>query len=269
MSPFLSPSAATAQDEAEEAAEAVEEVVEDFNMIQISEQQVAHWVFGNRIVMQGRTVQTPAGTIGEGLALELDLVEAAAPLSEPQRRKLELAGRGDVDRFMDRYEAFAAGCPHGAVSQDKYLELNQQAQPLAARFRAGLHGEGSLFRKVLRSALDAEQLARFDSLQAERGRKRYEAAVKATVAMIDQKVPLTAAQRERLIEVTLRETTPPETPVEGSYKYYVVLLQMSKVPEDRLKPIFEEGEWRAVRVLLQQGRVAEGQIRRLDGAFDE
>ncbi len=260
-------SVAPAQDEAEEAAEAVNEI----NMIQLGDQQIAQWVFGNRVLFQGRNVgPTHLGRIEQELGLQLALVEAAVPLSEPQRRKLELAGRGDIDRFLDRFEAFQSQCPAGPVSQDKYLELNRKAQPLAARYRAGLHGEGSLFRKTLRSALDAEQSARFESLQAERSRKRYQALVKATVAMIDQKIPLDQDQRERLIELTLRETTPPEAPVEGYSKYNVVLLLMSKVPEDSLRPIFADEEWPAFQTLLLQGRAAEGQLLRAQADdFDE
>ncbi|MBA3316438.1 MAG: hypothetical protein H0T47_24535 [Planctomycetaceae bacterium] len=255
---------------AEEAEEALVDGVNNVNMILLNPEQVAHWVFGNQNMIQRGGIQSYRGTIADGLRLQLDLIETTTSLTEPQRTKLELAGRGDVDRFMDRYEAFARECPGGAVTQDKYVELNRKAQPLARRYRAGLHGEGSLFRKVLRSTLEAEQLARVEASQAERNRMRYQTLVKATVAMIDQKIPLTADQRKRLIDVTMSETTPPDAVVEGHYKYYAVLFQMSQIREDRIQPIFADDEWPAFKVLMQQGQMARGMIFRAGaGEFDE
>ena len=86
--------------------------------------------------------------------------------------------------------------------------------------------------------------------------------------MIEQKVPLTADQRKRLIDVTMTETKPEAG--EGYYKYYAVLLQMSKIPEDRIKPIFAADEWPAFQNLMRQGRMAQGQAFGMEaGDFDE
>lgn len=266
------PGAVLGQNEAEEAEEAEEavEVVNQANMIHLSPEQAAHWVFGNQILIQGGAVQSYRGTISDGLKLELDLIETVAPLADPQRKKLELAGLGDIDRFMDAFEAFARECPGGAVTQTRYIELNQKAQPLARRYRAGLHKQGSLFRKVLRSTLDGDQLERVDALQAERDRKRYQALVKATVAMIDQKIPLTADQRTRLIDVTMSETEPLHVTIESHYKYFAVLFQMSEIPQQQIKPIFQDNEWPAVQAVLRQGQMARGMIiRAQDADFDE
>src|SRR5690606_12588529 len=97
------------------------------------------------------------------------------------------------------------------VTMQRYQELMQEVQPLQRRFAAGLHGSGSLFHKTVQSTLDERQIETFRRIDEQRRRKQYEAIVRATVAQIDQAVPLTADQRTRLIDLVLTETDPPVT----------------------------------------------------------
>jgi hypothetical protein len=224
------------------------------NMVSLGDGQLEALVFGNQ-GLAGRAGLAP-GAAEQALQLQIDFVAAAAgDLSDEQRFKLELAGRGDVERFLDRFETLKRGWPAGAVTLDRYTELQREAIPLRTRFQAGLHGRGSLFRKVIPSVLDAGQLAEYRRVLAERNRRHYEALVRAAVAVIDQKIPLTAEQRRRLTDVTISRTEPPESVGGGSYGYYFVLSRMAEIPESEIKPVFSDVEWKALRTLLEQRNV--------------
>lgn len=238
-------------------------VVDAPQMVKLSENWLEQRIFGNR---QGDGARARAET---ALDLEVALIEQIGNLTEAQKDKLELAGLGDIHRFFNRVEVLRRSAPTGQMPMQQYQELMQKAQPLQRRFGAGLHGNGSLFHMTVQSTLDEHQLETFRRIDGQRRRKQYEAIVRATVAQIDQAVPLTSDQRTRLIELVLTETDPPETYVASQYQYHVVLLNMSKFPEEDLRSIFLENEWQVIQRLLQHGRLIENQLRQAQDADDE
>lgn len=238
------------------------EAVGGVQMIRISENQLEQIVFGSR---QGQSGRARAQT---SLELQVGLVERIGNLSADQKEKLELSGLGDIHRFFDQFETLRRKSPTGQITMEQYQKMRQEAQPLQARFRAGLHGSGSLFQKTLRNTLDESQISAFQEIDAERRRREYAAIVRATLAQIDRAVPLTSDQRSRLTELVLTRTEPPEFYGESHYQYYVVLLNISKLPEEELRPIFLENEWKVVDALLRQGRIAEAHLRQAQ-EFDD
>lgn len=232
---------------------------------QINEQTLASWVFNDS------RAPNDQGWLERSLETRIDFLETIGTLRDEQRRKLELAGRGDIHRFWTRYELLRRECPTGMITQDEYMQFRQKALPLQLRYRDGLFGATSLFRKTIRSVLDADQLAEFETLERERDRKHYQALVKATVATLDQKLALTEDQRTRLTKLVLEKTEPPTTYGQGAYQLYIVLWQMSQIPESDLKPLFLDDEWRVVQALFQQARVTAGDQRRVkrDADLDE
>lgn len=241
----------------------VVEVLGDVQMVRISENQLEQMVFGTR---QGQSGLARAQT---SLELQIAVVERIGNLSDEQKEKLELAGLGDLHRFFSRFETLNRDTPTGQITMEQYQKMWQQAQPLQTRFRAGLHGRGSLFQKTLRNALSDEQISKFQKIDADRRRREYAAIVRATVAQIERAVPLTADQRTRLIELVLTRTEPPEVYGESHYQYYVVLLNMSKLPEEELRPIFLDNEWKLMDAILRRGQIAEAQLRQAQELNDE
>ena len=63
---------------------------------------------------------------------------------------------------------------------------------------------------------------------------------------------LTADQRHRLVAVLAEETRAPKK--FGRYDYQLVMLQASKLPEAKLRPIFSDDQWRKVRRQMDQTR---------------
>ncbi|MDO8944207.1 MAG: hypothetical protein Q7U75_13545, partial [Desulfobacterales bacterium] len=59
-------------------------------------------------------------------------------------------------------------------------------------------------------------------------------------------------QRERLVELLVERTEPPQ--VFGQYDHYVVLLRLSQLPEDEVKPLLDERQWKLLQVQFGQAR---------------
>jgi hypothetical protein len=59
---------------------------------------------------------------------------------------------------------------------------------------------------------------------------------------MDRRIGLNDAQRRRFATVIVERTRPLKR--YGPYDFYAVLLQASRLPEDQLKPIFDERQWR-------------------------
>jgi hypothetical protein len=222
---------------------------------EIHESNFDIWVFGNT-----RNNLSARDRLESLLRLNVDEVERACGLSEAQRKKLLLAGHGDLKHFLDRVEEARAVFHQLKRDQSRINEVFQMTQPLAATLRTGLFGDDSFFAKTLRSTLDPEQASRYREVLRERSQFRYQAKVNLAVANLDAAVGFTADQRRRLVELTLKETTPFEKPA-GQYEGQVVLLKMSRIPEARIRAIFDDTRWRLLSRQLQQAKGMEPFLR--------
>lgn len=216
------------------------------------------WVFGGN----GTAYSSGRDRLDALLNLRLADVERSCPLTEAQRRKLLLAGRGDVKRFDDRLAEARAVFDRLKADQNRVQEILQMTQPLAAEFRAGLFGEGSLFAKALAATLDPEQAARHAEALREKRRFQFKAKVLAAVANLDARgVGLSSEQSRRLADVVLREAPLP-LQFGDQYDNFVVMVSIARLPEAKLRPIFAnaqwpdraEAQWQAFSAQIQQGR---------------
>jgi hypothetical protein len=229
----------------------------DVDYFLVEEQQLGQWVFGST------RAENSLEHAENALQVQIEWIATIGTLTEMQRRKLELAGRVDIRRFFDEFETLKQASPTGRVRRPEYEKMWQNAQPLQFRFQEGLHANESLFRRAVRSVLDKEQFAKFQELENQRNRRHYRAYVKATVALIEDRIPLTSEKRSRLIDLVVETTEPPKLYGQIPYQYHVVLFQMSRIPEDELKPIFMENEWKVMQGILRQCREPDYRIRRL------
>ena len=118
--------------------------------------------------------------------------------------------------------------------------------------QTGLFSDASFLHKAIRKTLNAEQTQRYDAVDLERRTFRYHAKIDLVVAMLENSLPLRDDQRQRVRKLLRYETQPPRK--FGQYDYYVVMYQLSKLPEEKLKPIFEEAQWRLLSKQFQQAR---------------
>lgn len=89
-------------------------------------------------------------------------IDRICKLSDSQKRKLELAGRGEVHVIAARYEELRKEFERVRDDQAKAFATLELARPLQGIFHSGSFDSETLFEKVLRSTLTPEQVAEYD-----------------------------------------------------------------------------------------------------------
>ena len=105
---------------------------------------------------------------------------------------------------------------------------------------------------MLKRTLSDEQSSKQEQADWERRIFHYHAKLSLVVQMIERTMPLRSEQRKKLLEVLKRETQPPRS--FGQYDYYVVMYQLTKVSDEKLKPILDDAQWKTLQLHTQQAR---------------
>lgn len=205
-----------------------------------------------------RNVFRPASSIEDArrrsrqkLELRLETVERSGELSDEQRERLRLAGDGDIERFFARYQDFERNAEFGNIEPAKWGQIWPEMNRLGAHYRRGLHGDGSLFEKSLASVLDDETFVAYETQMRRRREVEYRQRLTMTLAVIERKIPLTHDQRTRLMNLILETTEPPKFWTEPSLQVAVVVLRIGSIPEEQLRPIFTDPEWKVMSGVLE------------------
>jgi hypothetical protein len=209
------------------------------------EQQVDQWVF-NRF-----GGAAPARTkIESALLLRIDDVDRVCAVSESQKQKLRLAGQGDIKRFFDRVAEIKRKAADGQSNPNQ--NIWQEIQPMQVELNTGLFGDESLFGKTIKRTLDREQAARYEGLLEKRRQVRHRATVEWFVVHVDKALGLTDQQRTQFIELLVTLVPPPRK--FGQSDYWYLMLQTGRVPEDKIKPIFDAPQWRLLSRQFTQAK---------------
>ena len=212
---------------------------------QWTDDQFDQWVF-----QQQRDAAGARRRLDGFLTLGIEDIDRACRLTEIQKKKLQLAGKGDVQRFFDRYEAVKRKFQLMKDDEQKMQQIWRDISPLQTSLQAGLFHEGSLLVKSLSNTLSGEQSARYDAMAHERRAFHHRATVERAVAMLEQAIPLREAQRRELTALLMNETKPPRK--SGQYEYYLIMFQLSRIPEVKLKPLFDNTQWKLMSRQLDQ-----------------
>jgi hypothetical protein len=192
--------------------------------------------------------------------LQLAELERVCGLSDVQKRKLNLAARGDLQRFLSevgvarhKYDAKMKGAKlndHLAFNQ-VWMEMQQDIQPLQIRASGGLTAlPQSLFMKVLPQSLTAEQHQSYQVVVEERIRFRYAANVSTALFQLEDITTLTENQQDALAK--LLEAMPP--PKSTQYMTHVILIRLGNVPPQKIQPLFTADQWKSLNPHLDQYR---------------
>lgn len=211
-----------------------------------------------------RPYRTAAGArvqLDSALSARVAEIDRVCRLTEAQKQKLRLAGRGDIKRFFDRYEQVKERFRLARDDELMQQRAMETAAPLQAALRDGLFQEGSLLYKSLQSALTDEQATRFTAGEAERHAARHRVGVERAVESLGQNASLTAAQRRNLSRLLADEIKPPRKAA-PQYDLVYALYLMRRLPEGKLKPLFDAERWAKVSELLNEFRRGEPILRR-------
>jgi hypothetical protein len=230
-----------------------DEIVEDVpqaeqqQQFMVADENFDQWVFGGR-----GTAAVIRKRFDSQLILQVEEIERMCGVSEEQKLKLQLAGRGDIKRLFDRVEELRKKFQLVKNDQNKFNEFWQDVQPFQVVFSQGVFGPNSLFNKTLKNTLSADQSANY--LLADRDRRmfQYRSTVEAIIGMLDQVVSFRAEQRQKFIDLILDRKRLPR--VFGQYNYYLVLYQASQLPEAKLKEFLDEPQLKALQKVFNQVR---------------
>jgi hypothetical protein len=202
------------------------------------------WVLG------GKNRDQIEAVLKSQLALQIASVTLACELSDAQREKLRLAGEGDLIRLYRKLEQLREKFRDAGQDQQKINTVCSEASTLRIKMQTGLYDDSSLFQKVLRQALNGEQSVRYEQQERERKKFRYEAKIELVLSELENSVSLRAEQRQQLVKLVLDETEPPKK--SGQYDFYVVLFQMSKLDDAKLKPILDDSQRQSLKKLFDR-----------------
>lgn len=215
----------------------------------LNEPQFAQWAFGAQDTSAVRS------RLESFLTIKIEAIDRACGLTEAQKNKLRLAGKGDIKRLWDRVEEKKRKYLNVPHDQEKINEIVQDLQPLRTIASGEPFTEGTFFAKTLHSMLTGDQLARFESAARDKALFRYRAKVDLVIATLDQMAGFSEKQRQELRQLVLEETQPPQK--FGQYDYQVAFIQIARLPEEKLKGLFDDTQWRVLKRRLDQARAME------------
>jgi hypothetical protein len=194
--------------------------------------------FERYVFQQDQSAERARHKFESMLTSRVDEMERTCELTLTQMRKLQLMGHGDIKRFFDNYER--AKARFKAVNNDvnRLQEIQPDLAPLRVTLQGGPFTDDSLLCKSLRTTLTEEQLTKYDTFAAERRTYRHRANVELAVSMLEQAMPLRQSQRRELIALLEKETSPPKKG--GQYEAYLILNQMTHLPEAKLRAILSD-----------------------------
>jgi hypothetical protein len=215
--------------------------------VQINAEQVDQWIFSR----WGGAAQAKS-RLEANLALRIDDIDRACAVTELQKKKLKLAGMGDIKRYYDRVEDLKRRYTSGAGSPQVNNNIWQEMQPLQLELTGGLFGEASLFVKTIKSTLGPDQAKHYDELMRRRHDELRRATIEWFVVHIDKALGLSDLQRGRLVELLSSETPPPER--YGQADFWFLMYQLTRLPEAKVKAVLDEPQWRLLSRQFIQAR---------------
>jgi hypothetical protein len=213
----------------------IDEAVPRPRSILVSDEQLDRWVFGSGGAGESRR------RLEWSLTSHLNDVDRICSLTAVQKNKLLLAGRGDIKRFFDHVEETRTRIHHEWLDRVELQAILQEFQRRAPNSRPELFGEKSLFSKSLKNTLTAEQFGRYQKVTRDGSVARHRATITWVVGVMDNTLRLSEEQHRQLEELLAKETRPPKK--FGEYDYYGLMFQVSMLPMEKLRPIFDDVQW--------------------------
>jgi hypothetical protein len=231
-------------------------------IVRWTDDQFERWVF-----QQDGTASRARQRLESLLATQIENIDRACRLTDAQKKKLQLAGRGDIKRYFDRYERVKRKSQLLERDEQNFQEIQRDINPLRVTLLRGLFDEDSLLIKSLPNTLTGEQFTRYGTMARQRRASLHRASIEQAIALLQRGMPLRDAQRRELITLMTNETKPART--SSQYDCYVLLLQLGRLPEAKLKPLFGETQWEMVNRQLAQVKELEPMLRQSGQLSDE
>jgi hypothetical protein len=193
------------------------------------------------------------GRLDERLNLKLDWIEASCRTSDEQKKKLQIAGRRDIKRFLDEMREMKRQYRQVKADPIQFAKLQKRLAEIQTSSAADLFGEASFLSKMLARALSDAQKVAYAKAAEESRAFEHRAAVEQAVRFCDLAIGLTDDQRRRLTELFVNETRQMKRKESSELSLqFLMVLQTAKLSRDKLRPIFDAEQWEVMSALLKQ-----------------
>src|SRR5262245_29289717 len=121
--------------------------------------------FDNALLGEGLNAKAARRLLEGRLTEKVAIVDRFCRLTSAQTQRLHLAGRGDIKRFFDRIDSLRSTFQERPEDENDRAwadRLKVEAGAFRRALNSGAFEEGSLFAKILRTTLTADQLAAWD-----------------------------------------------------------------------------------------------------------
>jgi hypothetical protein len=195
------------------------------------------------------------------LARQIAEIDRTCNLTDAEKTKLQLTGRAEISGFLDPYER-ALRKFQGFERENKDLDkMLDEANHFQITLAGGLFHEDSLLVKSLPNTLTSEQFAQYEVMARKRREERLRESVREAVVRLQRVFQVTVDSRKKhgklkhdivvreaqwqdLITLMNRETRPSRRP--SGYDSHVLLSQLSHLPEEKLKRLFDQDQWEII-----------------------
>jgi hypothetical protein len=192
------------------------------------------------------------------VSLRIVALTLECALTEAQVKKLELAGKGDIKRFLDRLDDIARRLDDPAADEHVLRRVLADWKPIEINWKNEFLGPGSLLTKTLKTTLTPQQAAMREVAVTDQRRQHYEWSIAVATRWLQTNLVLSDRQSERLARLLVKETRPPRK-FGNATDIPLVLFQVASLPEETIRPIFDEGQWEALKRWLDMYKAgAEG-----------
>ncbi len=207
------------------------------------------------LLILGGDVESARDRLEWRLIRVIDQVDQMYDLTPEQEKKLELAGRGDIKRFFDRVTEVKKQLDRPEENRVN-LGLNaRDLQSLRQEFRRDYLDDDSLFTKTLKRMLTPDQRTRYEDRERIAS---YRTRVNWVLFPLRRELGLSRKQHLQLLELLAKETRPLQK--YGELDEDAILLQASRLPDARLKPIFDDDQWRRLKERFDRAKRLENTL---------
>ena len=217
-----------------------------------TDDQFYGWV--DQIVSGINDRDTPAnGRLDERLNVKLDWIGASCGISKEQTKKLQIAGRRDIKRFLDEMREMKRQYRRVKSDPIQFAKLQKQLADIQTSSAADMFGEASFLSKMLHRTLSEAQSVAYAKAMEESRAFEHRAAVEQAVQFCDLAIGLNDDQRRKLTELFLCETRQMKRKESSELSLqFMMVLQTAKLSREKLKPIFDDAQWEVMSALLKQ-----------------
>jgi hypothetical protein len=196
----------------------------------------------------GRTgsIEAARERMNQLLSTHLGRLDRQFGLSADQKQKLALAGQGDIKHALDRADELRRKFQLMKYDRNDAVACLMEARRVRRELEVSAFGVDSLFYKTLATTITRKQKS--DESEREYRSSGYREAVVEAAARLRSVLSLTPEQHRRLKKLLLDEIRPPRLWGESRYAYF--MYQMSRLPEDKVRPIFSDAQWKFLHDLL-------------------